>query len=256
MRATVALRRVAIIPIVLAAAGCVSSDARLCGDVICPTGRSCARGVCVDDSVVSACARLTEGDACTVPEIGTGTCQSRLCIVGACGDGVINAIDACDGDNLAGRTCRDFGSVYSEGLKCKADCSFDKSGCSGYCGDGVRQAAEECDGNDFGGKTCLTEGFYAGGAVCTSDCKLNLGGCNGRCGDGSRNSFNEQCDGQDFGDSSCETRGFLGDVVPLQCSDVCALDVVSCTCGGERCARDTQRCVLADGIYTCVAVTG
>jgi hypothetical protein len=246
-----ALPGVAIILAALAASGCVSSEAKSCGDVICPIGRVCARGNCVDQSIVTACARLVDGDSCAVPEVGAGTCQSGMCMVGNCGDGVINAVDACDGEDLGGKTCLDFGSSYSEGLKCAADCSFDKSGCEGYCGDGVRQSSEECDGEDLSGKSCLSEGYYAGDLVCTSDCKLNPGGCSGKCGDGRRNSFNEQCDAEDFGGSSCEKRGFLGDVVALTCTSACALDVVSCTCGGARCERKTQRCVLSDGIYTC-----
>jgi hypothetical protein len=256
MPATVVIRRAAILLIVLAAAGCVSSEARPCGDVICPAGRVCAQGTCIDQSIVAACARLVEGDSCTVAEVGNGTCQAGMCLVGTCGDGVINAIDACDGKDLGGKTCRDFGSTYPEGLTCAPDCSFDKTGCAGYCGDSVRQSSEQCDDKDLAGKSCISEGFYAGDLVCTSDCKLNLGGCTGRCGDGVRNSFNEQCDGEDFGGSTCELRGFLGEVVPLKCSSVCALDVESCTCGGERCARNTQRCVLTDGIYTCQDVTG
>jgi hypothetical protein len=250
--ATVAYRRAAIFLLLLSSAGCLASDAKPCGEMICPSGRVCARGgTCVDESLATACLQLTDGESCTVPMIGNGSCQDRLCIVGRCGDGVINAIDACDGEELGGKTCMDFGSVYADGLKCSADCSYDKTGCAGYCGDGVRQASEECDGADFGGKTCITEGFYRGAAVCTADCKINLGGCNGRCGDGIRNSFTEQCDGADFGDSTCELREFLGEVVPLKCTPECALDVTSCTCGGDRCARLTQRCVLSDGIYTC-----
>lgn len=250
MGGMVALRAVAII-LALAAAACVSSEARPCGDVICPAGRVCARGNCVDQSIAAACTRLVDGDACTVSEIGAGKCLDGMCLVGACGDGVINAVDACDGEELGGKTCLDFGSSYPEGLKCAADCSFDKSGCEGYCGDGLVQSSEECDAKELGGKSCISEGFYAGDVVCTSDCKLNLGGCSGRCGDGARNSFNEQCDAQDFGASTCAKRGFLGDVVALTCTDVCSLDPVSCTCGGARCARNTQTCVLSDGIYTC-----
>ncbi|HKE15975.1 MAG TPA: hypothetical protein VKB80_13955 [Kofleriaceae bacterium] len=249
-----AFRRVAIILIVLAAAGCVQSDARPCGDVICPSGRVCARGTCVDQSIVSACARLIDGDSCSVPEVGGGTCQSGMCLVGSCGDGVINAIDACDGEDLGGKTCQDFGSSYPEGLKCASDCSFDKSGCQGFCGDSVRQSSEQCDDVDLSGKSCISEGFYSGDLVCTSDCKLNLGGCKGRCGDSIRNSFNEQCDGQDFGGSTCEQRGFHGDVVPLKCTSACGLAPESCTCGGAFCERNTQRCVLTDQIFTCQAV--
>lgn len=258
MLRTVSPGRVArvVIVMVVAMAGCVRSGAKRCGEITCPTGRACAAGRCVDPSIVTACAKLRESDACTLPEIGVGTCQAGICIVGSCGDGAINAIDECDGKQLGGKTCLDFGSVYPEGLKCAADCSFDKSSCNGFCGDGIRQSNEECDGELFNKKTCITQGFYAGKLHCTADCKVNLGDCAGRCGDGKRNAFSEQCDGDDLGDATentCAARGFHGAAVqPLHCTPVCALDAASCACGGMMCKRNTQQCVLQDGIPTCV----
>jgi hypothetical protein len=254
MPGTVASRLAPLLLLAIAAAGCVRSESTVCGDLICPQGQSCARGRCVDQSVVFACTLHADGASCTLPTIGTGTCQTGMCIVGTCGDGVVNAIDACDGRDLGGKTCLDFGSTDKAGLKCKADCSFDPSGCTAYCGDGIKHSAEECDGKDLGGKTCITEGFYGGKPVCTSDCKLNLGGCKGRCGDGLRNSFTEECDGTDFGTTTCALRGYLGAVAPLICSATCSFDPMSCTCGGELCAPNTQQCVLSDEIYSCEAV--
>ena len=48
-----------------------------------------------------------------------------------CGNGVREGLEACDGTDLAGKSCADFG--YLEGdLGCAPDCSdFDTSGCSG-----------------------------------------------------------------------------------------------------------------------------
>jgi hypothetical protein len=253
---TVAFRLAAIILLIIAGSGsggCLRSDATRCGDITCPIGRACAAGRCVDSSIMTACARHRDGETCALAAIGSGSCQTGMCIVGACGDGVINAIDACDGKELGGKTCLDFGSMYPEGLKCAADCSYDTSGCKGYCGDGLRQSNEQCDSKAFGGKTCITEGFYTGNLVCTSSCTINTGGCNGKCGDGIRNSFTEQCDGKDFGGSTCEARGFHGTVQELTCSAECSLDPVSCTCGDVMCKRDTQKCVMTDGIATCEA---
>jgi hypothetical protein len=254
MAATVTFTRAALVLVIAVSGvvtGCLRSGAKRCGDVTCPIGRACVSGRCVDSSIVTACARQANGASCSLPQFGVGTCQTGMCLVGSCGDGVINAIDACDGDDLGGKTCLDFGSTYADGLKCAADCSFDTSGCKGFCGDGIRQTNEECDGNQLGGKTCITEGFYSGKLVCTSDCKINFGSCSGRCGDGIRNSFTEQCDATDFGGSTCELRGFHGDVQPLLCTDTCGLDPSSCNCGGVMCTRDKQKCVLMDNIYSC-----
>jgi hypothetical protein len=256
MSVTVGLRHAAIGWIVLvgAIAGCVRSGSSHCGDMTCPPGRACAMGRCVDEALATACSRQHDGDGCTVSTFGNGTCKAGLCIVGICGDGAINAVDACDGQDLGGKTCLDFGSSYPEGLKCAADCSFDTSGCKGYCGDGMKQSNEECDGKQFGGKTCITEGFYGGKLVCTVDCKINLGSCTGRCGDGIRNSFTEQCDGADLGSAAtntCEARGFHGAVQPLLCTSTCSFDPSSCSCGGVQCAH-TEQCALIDNIYSCV----
>jgi hypothetical protein len=234
--------------------GCAKSQSTECDGIVCPQGRACVKGgMCVDEVLVSACARVAEGMPCSLPEIGVGTCQQSLCLVGTCGDGVINAIDACDGNDLGGKTCMDFGSPYPEGLKCAADCSFDTSGCNGFCGDNVKQSNEQCDSEDFGGASCVTLGFQMGDLVCTSDCQINSSGCTGKCGDGIKNGF-EPCDGMDFGGSTCALRGYLGAVQPLTCTAKCSFDPVSCTCGGQLCTPTKQTCVLQDGIYTCEAV--
>jgi hypothetical protein len=238
--------------VALAVAGCVASQATPCGGLICPTGRACSNGTCVEPSLLTACARLLDGDACTVPEIGAGACHAGLCQIGVCGDGAINGIDACDGADLAGKTCLDFGSTDAKGLACTADCSYDVSKCTARCGDGVKDSAEQCDGKDFAGKTCITEGYYGGDLACTDACEINPGGCRERCGDGVRNGL-EQCDGTDFGGSTCAMRGFPGAVSPLLCDATCGLDLSSCLCGVERCVMTTEQCVMTGSVFTCEA---
>jgi hypothetical protein len=233
--------------------GCVRSQATSCGDKLCPVGLACARGTCVDQTVVTACARQPEGATCEVAEIGTGACQAGLCMIGRCGDGVINPFEACDGNELAGKTCLDFGSTDKHGLTCTADCGFDTSKCTAFCGDGKRSSSEQCDGTELGKATCITRGFYGGQLTCTQRCEINTGGCAGMCGDGVRNGFNEQCDGADFGAATCATRGYLGAVSPMLCTAACALDPTSCTCGEDLCTRTTQKCVLVGEILTCEA---
>lgn len=234
--------------------GCVRSQATSCGDKLCPVGLACARGTCVDQTVVTACARQPEGAACEVAEIGTGACQAGLCIIGRCGDAVINPFEACDGKELGGKSCLDFGSSDKAGLACTADCAFDTSKCTAFCGDGKKNSSEPCDGADFGKATCITKGFYGGQLTCTQSCEINTGGCTGKCGDGVLNGFNEQCDGADFGTATCALRGFLGAVSPMLCSATCAFDPTSCTCGEDLCKRTTEKCVLVGGIPTCEAI--
>lgn len=47
-----------------------------------------------------------------------------------CGDGRVTPPEECDGSNFAGLSC--FGLGLDDGtLRCKSDCSFDRSGCAG-----------------------------------------------------------------------------------------------------------------------------
>jgi hypothetical protein len=220
---------------------------------VCPEGRACVNAACVDPVTVTACAQLHEGDTCMIAELGAGLCRAGVCQLGICGDGVINGIDACDGTELGGKTCLDFGSTDAAGLACAADCSFDVSKCVARCGDGIKDSAEQCDGDDFAEQTCITQGFYGGKIACTDTCQYNLGGCHERCGDGIRNGL-EQCDGTDFGTTTCANRGFPGAVSPLVCDATCGLDPSSCLCGVALCAMTTELCVQdSSGAFTCEA---
>jgi hypothetical protein len=235
----------------LALAGCVRSEATTCGDKVCPATLACARGQCVDKAVVTACGKAADGAGCTVSDIGAGTCQAGLCIIGRCGDGKVDLFEACDGKELGGKTCLDFGSTDKAGLACAADCSFDTSKCTAFCGDGKKASSEQCDGKDFGKQTCITEGYYGGTLACTQDCMLNTAGCTGKCGDGVRNGFNEECDGADFGGMTCAKLGYLGAVTPLMCTATCSFDPASCACGIDLCTKTTQTCVDVNGTPTC-----
>jgi len=232
---------------------CVRSSAVTCGELTCPIGRACIEDKCVDEDIVTVCSGRGEGAACNVPEIGDGVCQGGLCLVGACGDGLINAIDACDGTNLNGRSCLDYGATDPAGLACASDCSFDATGCTSYCGDATKNAEEECDAADFGNQGCTDFGYYVGTLICTDECTINIGDCSGQCGDGVVDDF-ETCDGTQFNGQTCESAGYLGDVLPIACSSTCSIAPSSCTCGGELCAKTTQRCVLTGGIYQCQSV--
>lgn len=235
-------------------AACVTSDATTCGDIVCPIGRACARpGHCVDNAVVQNCNGLAEGATCSVPEVGQGTCRDGLCLIGQCGDGVINAIDACDGADLGGMTCTDFNSTDPAGLACTAECELDTSGCTAICGDGHRDPDEDCDGDDLGGAGCVDFNYYQGTLVCNVDCTFNAGDCSGSCLDGVKNGL-EPCDGTDFGGATCASLGYLGQTAPLSCTTQCSIFPGSCACGLTTCAPTTQQCVVNRGVPTCQAI--
>jgi len=69
-----------------------------------------------------------------------GSCQS------ACGNGVIDQGEDCDGPNLNGMTCGDLRPGTSGQLRCdQAICRFDEHMCQITCGNGVVDQGEECD---------------------------------------------------------------------------------------------------------------
>lgn len=255
----VGLARTPIIVVLLFGA-CVRSQATPCGDLLCPEGSICSKGnTCVSGALVTACSGRASGAACTLSELGDGTCQSGLCIVGRCGDGAVNGIEACDGADLGGRTCVDFGSTDARGLACTADCSFDKSGCQAFCGDGHKGTEEQCDGNDFGGKTCADfsppgtmNKFYRGGApTCTVDCMINVSTCTGGwCGDGIKQ-FGEDCDGPPK--VTCTDLGHKGAATPPSCDPTtCTFTEDTCSCGlNGVCPAATPTCVNNGGTYSC-----
>jgi len=163
----------------------------------------------------------------------------------ACGDGIVNGTEQCDGQDLAGQTCQTFGFSHGN-LACNGSCAVDVQGCNNttVCGDGVAEGTEECDQNDFWGLWCGdVPGFVAGQLVCTASCTVSTALClESVCGDEVATSPYEQCDGPDLAGLTCQALGFDGGV--LACQD-CEPDTTGCTmdpfCGdgvvdpGEEC---------------------
>ena len=77
-------------------------------------------------------------------------------IVAYCGDNITNKNDICDGSDLTGKSCLDFGYASAAGLSCNAQCSvLVTSGCQAVCGNDVKEPAEQCDdGNIQNGDGC------------------------------------------------------------------------------------------------------
>lgn len=101
----------------------------------------------------------------------------------ACGDGVLEGEEECDGTHLGGETCGSQGYAGGE-LACTATCELDLSRCvtPPNCGDGVIEGVEECDGDELGGATCQGEGLGGGTVTCLPNCTLDVSGC-WECGD-------------------------------------------------------------------------
>jgi hypothetical protein len=97
---------------------------------------------------------------------------------GACGDGVRDPGEVCDGADLGGQGCGDFGLVDGV-LACAGDCSIDTTGClpPRTCGNGSLDGDEVCDGDELGGQTCEGLQFLGGELACADNCAFDTSGC-------------------------------------------------------------------------------
>jgi hypothetical protein len=150
----------------------------------------------------------------------------------ACGNGLIDGSEQCDGINLRGESCETQGFVGGT-LGCAADCTaFDISGCTvgPVCGDKVAEPPEVCDGTDLAGDDCLSQGFTGGTLGCAADCTaFDISGCavGPVCGDNVAVPP-EVCDGRDLAGEDCLSQGFTGGT--LACNASCDnVDLTGCT---------------------------
>lgn len=230
-------------------------------------GPAFTTAVTTADDTASTTAADT-GDTGTSGETDTSTGETPDDSTGgACGNGIVDAGETCDGDDLDGTECTTLG--YESGtLGCAADCaSYDESQCvpAARCGDGFVDDGEACDSGDLNGATCETEGFDAGTLACTAECELDSSACVlFSCGNGILED-REACDGDDLDGATCDGLGFgPGEVV---CDAQCALDTSACCGDGqiggtEACDEtdlDGQTCASLGhpgGTLTCAADCG
>ena len=144
-----------------------------------------------------------------------------------CGDEVREGDEECDGNDLGGQSCLDFG--FQDGtLVCGPDCTFFTEACS-TCGNGQIEGTEACDGDDFGGTTCAELGFDGGSLACSGDCSTIVdSGCMQAptCGNGVIDP-GEGCDGANLNGQTCQSLGYDGGT--LTCTAGCQLDTNGCT---------------------------
>lgn len=203
--------------------------------------------------------RIEEGESCDLDAFGTKTCES---IVGtgsvgtlactssceidaaycsapsACGNGIINSGEKCDGKNLNGETCATVVGTGSTGtLSCLSNCvGFDTSRCTAAasCGNGLIEAGEACDGDRLNDKTCATEvgSGSIGTLSCLSNCQgFDKSGCSNSttCGNGKIDG-SEACDGTNVKGATCAELVGAGSVGTVLCGKNCAvLDISGCS---------------------------
>lgn len=182
----------------------------------------------------------------------------------ACGNGVAEGAEGCDGADLRGASCESLGQ--GTGLLTCVNCKLDNTGCevrSSFCGDGVVDPEKEgCDGADLRQATCEILGYEGGTLSCTATCQLDTDGCTSTtpvavCGNGSVEEA-ELCDGLNLRSQSCQS--LLGQASgTLRCTTMCTLDASDCTLHravcGDGAADGAESCDGADlQGYTCETV--
>jgi len=167
-----------------------------------------------------------------------------------CGNGILEALEQCDGTAFRGNTCQNTMGLRDGNVTCTVECLLDVSGCY-ECGNSAIEAAEECDSDDFGGVTCSDYFFDGGSLRCDQDsCTVLTDECIGGCGNNLAEP-GEACDGVDFGSQTCETvagltQGLLG------CTPLCQLDISGChECGNGAQEADEPCDGVAFGGLTC-----
>lgn len=169
---------------------------------------------------------------------GAGEESSDGVPTAACGNGIIDGDDVCDGMDLGGETCVGLGFEIGE-LGCTANCGgFVLDGCGFFeCGNGKEEGDEDCDGT-VGEATCVDVGFDNGTLFCTMDCEYNDAMC-GMCGDGDLDPA-EECEEKLGLRETCESLDF--DAGELACGRDCLYDVSGCQLCGNGAAEGTEVC--------------
>lgn len=165
--------------LVMLAASCAGQpDATDCGNgITCPAGTRCAaiQPVCITNDCGDGIVQATE--ACDDGNIEDGDgCAANCLSREVCGDGILNP--------AAGELCDDGNTVGGDG--CAADCKSIE-----ICGNGIRDVNEACDdGNTVPGDGC------SGNCKSTEVCGNGIVDINEKCDDGGApGGCNDDCQG-------------------------------------------------------------
>lgn len=237
-----------------------------CGDGVMEAGETCDGadlGGVTCETLGFDSGALTCVDDCS--GFDTSDCSEGT---SACGDGVLDEGELCDGEEFGGVTCETVG-YFGGTLGCQEDCmAYDLDACQtdSPCGNGVIDDAEVCDGTLLTGQSCASLGYLSGALTCADDCTaFDETECwnvpppvEEVCGDGEITGY-EACDGSELGTnpdgSPLTCVNFFGQNLgtgTLSCTDSCALDAAAC--GGDVCEAfgfydntDCDRCDLWGG---------
>ncbi|MDC0743573.1 FG-GAP-like repeat-containing protein [Polyangium mundeleinium] len=140
---------------------------------------------------VEDCGNGVDDDGDGAADCADTNCAGQAACGGTCGNGQLDAQEACDGALLDGKTCQDLGFDAGQ-LACAPSCALDTAGCTKFaCGNGVKEGAEACDdGNVKNGDGCRSDckgveqcgdGLLDAGEVCDDKNMVSGDGCDADC---------------------------------------------------------------------------
>jgi hypothetical protein len=169
----------------------------------------------------------------------------------ACGNGVLNPGEQCDGTNLGSATCAARGFAGGT-LTCSPTCTLVTTQCTS-CGNNVIDSGEVCDGTALGSGTCAALGCSGGALACNATCSgYNKAGCTGcpTCNGNGTCEAGENC-------TSCSGDCRGGTTAGAACGNgTCEAgngeDCLSCPsdCNGVKSGRSSARYCCGDGSGT------
>jgi cysteine-rich repeat protein len=222
------------VAVTLVSAGCLEPMVVPCGALVCPADQACVDDTrCVDRALLEACAGLGAGERCTFGPL-EGSCQAGVCELPVCGDGVRQALEACEDGNI----------VNGDG--CNSACVLET------CGNGVIDAGEPCDCGTAAtpGDPDVCGAELNGGAICQTTCTLP------RCGDSVLDPGEACDDGNRMDDDGCsrscdsdETCGNGVRDVGEECDDGNRVDHDGCqsSCVIQRCGDGIVDAAAGEG---------
>lgn len=217
------------------ASGCFDFGGDCCTDHVAPgcDDPTCSAQVCGVDPF---CCQVQWDGICANE---ANTFCAACGVPPGCGNYLVEGTEACDGYDLGGQTCADFG--FDGGyLGCLPDCSaLDPSGCVDYGGECcVGHAGPGCDDDVCAATVCALDPWccnYEWEPYCADLAANECEVCGAfGCGDGLIE-LGESCDGADLDGQTCVSLGF--DVGTLACASDCSFDTSGCQAyGGDCCA--------------------
>jgi YVTN family beta-propeller protein len=105
------------------------------------------------DGIGDACDTGGPGTTTTTTTVTTSTTSTT--VLESCGNGIREGAEACDGSDLGGQTCQNFGFIAGT-LGCTGGCTFDFTNCTQFRGPFITDSVKVGGLNKLGGEQKLT----------------------------------------------------------------------------------------------------